>query len=152
MGDLGEALLLGHVGEAGVVVLPLLVLVVLGGPQVLHQGGVEVHGIGAVDGDVLPGALLQVVVEGLGVGPLLVGGEGKDGLDDLQAVLLGQTGGEGIAVAGLALTGKGSEDVAFGLAVFKGNGHGDTPFMDGISMSIFCGVIRYEMARPRESS
>ena len=67
----------------GVVVLPLLVFVVLGGAQVLQGRGIEVDGIGAVNGDVLSGEGLKVVIKDFGVGPLLVGGEEKDLLDDL---------------------------------------------------------------------
>ena len=135
VGDLGEALLLGHVGKAGVIVLKLLVLVVLGRPKMLQQRGVQVDGVAAVDGDVLPGELGKLVVENLGVGQLLVGGEGKHRLNDVQVVLFGHTGGEGVAVPGLALSGKGPEKVLLGLALSKFNGHDDpSHFMDRVSM------------------
>ena len=55
----------------------------LGGAQVLQGRGIEVDGIGAVNGDVLSGEGLKVVIKDFGVGPLLVGGEEKDLLDDL---------------------------------------------------------------------
>ena len=59
LGDLGKALLPGHVGKVGVVVLPLLVLVVLGGAQMLQHAGEDVHRVSAVDLDVLAGEGLQ---------------------------------------------------------------------------------------------
>ena len=61
----------------------VLVFVVLGGAQVLQGCGIEVDGIGAVNGDVLSREGLKVVIKDFGVGPLLVGGEEKDLLDDL---------------------------------------------------------------------
>ena len=83
LANLGEALLHGNLGKTGIVVLPLLVFVVLGGAQVLQGCGIEVDGIGAVNGDVLSREGLKVVIKDFGVGPLLVGGEEKDLLDDL---------------------------------------------------------------------
>ena len=49
----------GHVGKVGVVVLPLLVLIVLGGAQMLQHAGEDVHRVSAVDLDVLAGEGLQ---------------------------------------------------------------------------------------------
>ena len=59
LGDLGKALLPGHIGKVGIVVLPLLVLVVLGGAQMLQHTGEDVHRVSAVDLDVLAGEGLQ---------------------------------------------------------------------------------------------
>lgn len=131
VGDLGEALLLGHMGKAGVVVLILLILVVLSGPEVLQHRGVEVQGVGAVNGHVLPGELGKLVVKYLGVAQLLAGGEGEHRLDDIEVIFLGQPGGEGVAVPGLALSGESAEQIFLGLALGKGNGHGDTLLMYG---------------------
>lgn len=129
MGNFREALLLGGVGEGGVIVLVLLILVVLGGTEMLLNGVVKVDGVSAVNGDIFPGAFFQIVVEYLGVLLLLMGGEAEDRLDDIEAVLFGQTGGEGVAVAGLTLSGEGPEEVSFCLTFCKVNGHGISPFL-----------------------
>lgn len=135
VGDLGEALLLGGVGKGGVVVLVLLVLVVLGGAKMLGHGGVEVDGVGAVNGDILPGKGLQMVIEGFGVGLLLACGEKKHHLDARKTLLFGKAGGEGVAVLGLTLSGEGPEQVFLGLTLGKVNGHGTfLLYMDGKSM------------------
>ena len=123
MGDLLEPLLLGGLGKALIVVIPLLILVVLCRAQMLEQFGVELDRIGAVDPQIFSGDALEQVIKDLGVGPLLVGGKGKDPLNDLQVLFLGQSGGKGIPVAGLTLAGKGPQQVEPGLALFKGNGH-----------------------------
>ena len=68
---------------------------------------------------------LEVLVEHLGVGPLLVGGVEKHGLNEVQALLSGGGGGEGVAVAGLALPGEGPQQVLPGDAVFPF--HGPSP-------------------------
>ena len=62
------------------------------------------------------------VLQGV-VGLLLLGGEGKDPLQGVETLALGQPRGEGVAVAGLALPGKGTHQVQPGLAVGKGKGH-----------------------------
>ena len=85
----------------------------------------QLHGVGAVHLERLAGHLLQQVVEHLGVGLLLVGGEGEHALQHVEVLLPGQPGGEGVAVAGLALAGEGPHQVEPGLALVKGNGHGD---------------------------
>ena len=114
-----EALLVGNPGEFGVVVLKLLVLVVAGGAEQVQGLVRQVDGIIAVDGDVLPGGGQQQVVKYLGVGPLLVGGELEHPGGHLQLFLPGGGGGDGVAVAGLALPGEGAHQVFPGLALHK---------------------------------
>jgi hypothetical protein len=105
-----------------VVVLPLLILVVLGGPEVVQHTGADIHRVCAVHLDGLAGAVGQRGVELLGVDPFLFGGEEEDPLDDGQARLIGHSGGDGIAVSGLALPGEGPHQVFSGLTVEKGVG------------------------------
>ena len=57
------------------------------------------------------------------MGPLLVGGEGEHRLDHMQVLPLGQSGGKGVAVAGLALSRKGAQQVLMGLTLGKVDGH-----------------------------
>ena len=73
--------------------------------------------------DGFPGHFLHVVVENLGVLLLLVGGEGEDGLQDVELLRLTEAGGEGVAVPGLALSGKGRHRVFQGFALFQIFGH-----------------------------
>lgn len=86
-----------------IVVLPLLVLVVLGGSEVVQQAGVDVHRVGTIHLDGLPRAVLQRAVKLLGVDPLLVGGEEEYPLKYRQPGFVGHPGGDGVAVPGLAL-------------------------------------------------
>ena len=120
LGHQGEALLTGCLGEVGVVVLPLLELIVLGRPQVGEQVGIQVHRIGTVRPDGLAGQVRQLPVKLLGVGQLLVCGEQKDLLDHVQVFLSGHTGGDGIAVPGLALPREGPHQVDVGLTAGEG--------------------------------
>ncbi len=131
----GEALAHGGLGEAVVVVLPLLVLVVLGGAQVIQHPGADVHRVGAVHLDGLAGTVLQGGVELLGVDPLLLGGEEEHPLDDGQPRLVGHPGGDGVAVSGLALPGEGPHEIFPGLAAEKGLG------FVGHSKPSFCAAI-----------
>ena len=117
-GHLGEALLPGGLGKAGVDGVELLELVVLGHAEELGHVVGQVHGVAAVDMDGLPGHLLHVVVEDFGVLLLLVGGEGENGLQDVELLLFAQARGKGIAVPGLALPGKGAHEVFERLALF----------------------------------
>ena len=117
-GHLGEALLPGSLGKAGVNGIELLELVVLGHPEELGHVVGQVHGVAPVDVDGFPGHLLHVVVEDFGVLLLLVGGEGEDGLQDMELLLFAQPGGESVAVPGLALPGEGPHEVFEGLALF----------------------------------
>ena len=125
-GHLGEALLPGGLGEAGVDGVELLKFVMLGHAEELRHVVGQVHGVAAVDVDGLPGRFLHVVVENLGVLLLLVGGEGKNGLQNVELLLLAEAGGEGVAVPGLALSGKGPHQVFQGLALFEVFGHENT--------------------------
>ena len=118
----GEILLHGGAGEGGVIVLPLLVLVVLGGAQVVQQVRVQVHGVGAVDLDRLAPQAVELLIKLLRMFLLLVRGEEEQGPDDLQAAFVGDARGEGVPVSGLALAGEGPHQVFFGLAVQKGIG------------------------------
>ena len=88
----------------------------------LEHIGPQLHRVGAVNGDVLAGDGLELVVKNLGVGLLLHGGEGEHPFNHRELFLFGQTGGKGVAVPGLALPGEGAEQVDAGLALFKGNG------------------------------
>ena len=97
----------GRSWKARVVVVPLLVLIVLGRAKVVQNVGKQLYGVGAVHLKVLTGHLLQQVVEHLGVGPFLVRGEGEHALQYIQVLPPGQSGCEGVAVAGLTLAGKG---------------------------------------------
>ena len=56
----------------------------------------------------------------------LVGGEGENGLQNVELLLLAEAGGEGVAVPGLALSGKGPHQVFQGLALFEVFGHENT--------------------------
>ena len=103
-----------------IVVLPLLVLVVLGGSEVVQQAGVDVHRVGTIHLDGLPRAVLQRAVKLLGVDPLLVGGEEEYPLKYRQPGFVGHPGGDGVAVSGLALPGESPHQVFSGLAVEKG--------------------------------
>ena len=114
-----KALLVGDPGELGVVVLKLLVLVVPGGLQQVHRLIRQVDGVVTVNGDVLPCGGQKQVVKHLGVGPLLIGGELKDPGHRLHLLLPGGGGGDGVAVAGLALPGKGAHQVFTGLALHE---------------------------------
>ena len=56
----------------------------------------------------------------MGVGLFLVGGEQKDTPEHLQPLLVGNAGGDGITVPGLALPRESTHQVLPGLAVGKG--------------------------------
>ena len=118
-GDLREALLLGLLCKGGIHVAELVHLVLPRQLQQLYRLVRQVDGIVGGDGDVLAPALLQVVVEHLGVFLLLPGGVEEDLLQQLQFVLLADAGGEGVAVPGLTLPGEGAEEVFLGHAVFQ---------------------------------
>ena len=118
----GEALLHGGTGEGGVVVFPLLILVVLGGPEIVQQIGVQVHRIGAVHPHRLAAQVVELAVKLLGMGLFLFRGKQKQALDHGQAAFVGDPGGNGIAAAGLALPGEGAHQVLSGLAGGKGFG------------------------------
>ena len=136
VGNLREPLLLGGSGKARVVVVPLLVLIVLGRAKVVQNVGKQLYGVGAVHLKVLTGHLLQQVVEHLGVGPFLVRGEGEHALQYIQVLPSGQSGCEGVAVAGLTLAGKGPHEIESGFTLCKISGHKNPScFMDTVSIS-----------------
>ena len=89
----------------------------------------QVDGIVGGDGDVLAPALLEVVVEDLRVLLLLSGGVEENGLQHLQPAALADLGGKGVAVSGLALAGKGPQQVFFGCAVFQLHRFGSFPIL-----------------------
>ena len=90
--------------------------------QLDHVVG-QIYRIPAVDRNGLAGKLLHVVVEDLGVFLLLTGRELEDGLQHMQLLLLAECGGEGVAVAGLTLTGKGPHQIPQRFAGFEFYGH-----------------------------
>ena len=111
----GKPFFHGGAGEGGVVVLPLLVLVVLGGPEIVQQVGVQIHWIGAVHPHGLATQVVELAVKLLGVGLFLLCGEQEQPLDHGQAAFVGDPGGDGIAAAGLALPGEGAHQILSGL-------------------------------------
>ena len=105
-GQLGKALLLGLLGKGRIHISPLVILTLGGVQQVL--GGIA--------------QLTQRLKPHLGVFLLVFGGLGKNFSDLLVAFLLGYTGEIGVFIAGLRFTGKGGQQVLFGLGAFQFHG------------------------------
>lgn len=109
--DLGEALLVGYLGELAVEDIPLLVLALGGGKQVL---GRRADGSGGVAGRDLHLAALEELEETLGVLLLLLGRLGEDARDLFVTLLLGLAREEDVAAARLALAGKCLQQILLG--------------------------------------
>lgn len=117
--NLGEALVAGGFGKGGVDRVVLLKFVVLRHPEQFGDGWRDVDGVTAVDGDVLPCAGAEMVVEDFGVLQLLAGGVGENRLHNVQFLVFCLRSGEGVAIARLAFAGKSTQEVEPRLALLE---------------------------------
>ena len=117
-----KALLPGRGGEGGIDRLRLLQLVVPGMAQQLEGIVGDVRRVAAVDENSAAGGRFHVAVKDLRVGLFLPGSKEEHGLQHLEALPAAGVGGEGVAVPGLALSGKGPHQVFQCLAVFPFHG------------------------------
>ena len=118
----------GDGGEGRINVVGFFGFIVAGGGKQVEDVLAQVDGITAVDVNGLAGAGRQEIVENFGMLLFLIGGEAEYVRNDPQMILLGLLGGDCVAVAGLAFTGKGAHQVQAGTAVVKVNGHKEPPF------------------------
>ena len=128
-GNLREPLLLGLLGKGGVDVAVLVHLMVPGQLQQLQRLLAQINRVVGGEGYVFASPLNQMVVEDLPVLLLLSGGVEENGLQHLQPAALADLGGKGVAVSGLALAGKGPQQVFFGCAVFQLHRFGSFPIL-----------------------
>ena len=117
----GEALLVGYGSKSGVEHIPLLVLALSSGQQVLLRRADLTGGVG---GRNLQIATLEKLEETLGVLLLLLGRLHKEARNLLVALLLGYRCEDRIAGASLALTGKCFEQILLSLGTFQTLFHG----------------------------
>ena len=115
-GDLDEALLLGDFGEFAVEDVPLLLLALGCGQQVLGRGADRAGGVARRD---LHVTALEELEETLGVLLLLLGSLGEDTRDLLVTLLLRLAREEDVTAARLALTGKRLQQILFSPCSFN---------------------------------
>ena len=114
-GDLRETLFGGHLSELGVEHVPLLVLPLRRGEQVLLRRADLAGGVAGRDFD---HAAFEELEETFGMLLLLFRGLGEYACDLFVSFLLGLAGEEDIAAAGLALAGEGFQQILFGTRTF----------------------------------